>query len=91
MLNIIFGTLHIYGNFVWMKWLGDVYHKIEFITFSLFIIILVVGILEQKERPTRYLKVVFIGLLFLRMHITFANHVKNAKEQVISLIRIKCL
>jgi hypothetical protein len=38
------------------------------------------GILEQKERPTRYLKVVFIGLLFLRMHIIFANHVKNAKE-----------
>jgi hypothetical protein len=26
-----------------------------------------------------------------RIHITFANHVKNAKEQVISLIRIKCL
>jgi hypothetical protein len=49
------------------------------------------GILEQKEQPTRYLKVVYIGLLFLRMHITFANHVKNAKEQVISLIRIKCL
>jgi len=25
------------------------------------------------------------------MHITFENHVKNAKEQVISLIKIKCL
>jgi hypothetical protein len=64
----------------------------NFIQFSLFVIlILVVGILEQKERPTRYLKVVFIGVLFLRMHITFANHVKNAKEHVISLIKIKCL
>jgi hypothetical protein len=64
----------------------------NFIPFSLFIIlILVVGILEQKKRPTRYLKLVFIGVLFLRMHITFANHVKNTKEQVISLIKIKCL
>jgi glycerol uptake facilitator-like aquaporin len=44
------------------------------------ILILVVGILEQKEPPTRYLKVVFIGLLFLKMHIIFANHVKNAKK-----------
>jgi hypothetical protein len=44
----------------------------------------------EKKRPTRYLKVVFIGLLFLRMHITFANHVKNTNEHVISLIRIKC-
>jgi hypothetical protein len=61
----------------------------NFISFSVFVIlILVVGILEQKERPTRYLKVIFIGLLFLRMHIIFANHVKNAKEQIISLIRI---
>jgi hypothetical protein len=33
----------------------------------------------------------FTDLLFLRMHITFANHVKNAKQQAISLIRIKCL
>jgi hypothetical protein len=64
----------------------------NFIPFSLFVIlILVVGILEQKEQLTRYLKVVSIGLLFLKMHITSANHVKNAKEQVISLIRIKCL
>jgi len=64
----------------------------NFISFSPFLIlILMMGILEQKEQPTRYLKVVYIGLLFLRMHITFANHVKNAKEQVISLIRIKCL
>jgi hypothetical protein len=64
----------------------------NFIPFSLFfILILVVGILEQKEQPTRYLKVVFIGLLFLRMHIIFANHVKNAKEHATSLIRIKCL
>ncbi|KAG5220132.1 DDE-type integrase/transposase/recombinase [Salix suchowensis] len=32
----------------------------NFIPFSLFVIlILVVGILEQKEQPTRYLKVVF--------------------------------
>jgi hypothetical protein len=51
----------------------------NFIPFLPFVIlIIVVGILEQKERPTRYLKVVFIGLLFLRMHIIFANHVKNA-------------
>jgi hypothetical protein len=64
----------------------------NFIPFSLFVIlILVVGILEQKEQPTRYLKVVSIGLLFLKMRITSANHVKNAKDQVISLIRIKCL
>jgi hypothetical protein len=64
----------------------------NFIPFSLFVIlILVVGILEQKERPIRYLKVVSIGLLFLKMHIISANHVKNAKEQVISIIRIKCL
>jgi hypothetical protein len=27
----------------------------------------------------------------LRTHIIFANHVKKSKEQVISLIRIKCL
>jgi hypothetical protein len=53
----------------------------NFIPFSRFIIlILVVGILEQKEQPIRYLKVVSLSLLFLRMHITFANHVKNAKE-----------
>jgi hypothetical protein len=51
------------------------------IPFSFFVIlVLVVGILKQKEWPIRYLKVVSIGLLFLRMHITFANHVKNAKE-----------
>jgi hypothetical protein len=55
------------------------------------ILILVVGILEQKERLIRYLKVVSIGLLFLKMHITSANHVRNAKEQVISIIKIKCL
>jgi len=64
----------------------------NFIPFSLFVIlILVVGILEKKKRSIRYLKVIFIGLLFLRMHIIFENHVKNAEEQVISLIRIKCL
>jgi len=64
----------------------------NFIPFSLFVIlILVVGILEKKKRSISYLKVVFIGLLFLRMHIIFENHVKNAEEQVISLIRIKCL
>jgi hypothetical protein len=40
----------------------------------------VVGFLEKKEQTTRYLKVVSIGLLFLRMHITFANHMKNIKE-----------
>jgi hypothetical protein len=51
----------------------------------------VVGILDKKEQPMRYLKVVFIGFLFLRMHITFENHLKNAKEQVISLIKIKSL
>jgi hypothetical protein len=52
----------------------------NFIPFLPFVIlILVVGILEQKERPTRYLKVVFTGLLFLGMHIIFANHMKNAK------------
>jgi hypothetical protein len=39
-----------------------------------------VAILEQKEWSTRYLKLVFIGLLFLRMHITFANLGKNAKK-----------
>jgi hypothetical protein len=39
----------------------------NFISFSVFVIpILVVGILEQKERPTRYLKVIFIGLLFFK-------------------------
>jgi len=65
---------------------------VNFIPFSLFVIlILVVGILDKKEQPMRYLKVVSIGFLFLRMHITFENHVKNAKEQVISLIKIKCL
>jgi hypothetical protein len=54
----------------------------NFITFSLVVIlILVVGILKQKEQPTRYLKVVFLGILFLRMHITFANYVKNAKNR----------
>jgi len=64
----------------------------NFIIFSLFVIlILVVGILEQKERLIRYLKVIYSGLLFLKMHITSANHVRNAKEQVISIIRIKCL
>jgi hypothetical protein len=53
----------------------------DFIPFSPFVIlILVVGILEQKEQPTRN----------LRIHITFINHVKNAKELAISLIRIKC-
>jgi hypothetical protein len=53
----------------------------NFIPFSLFVIlILVVGILEKKKRSIRYLKVVFIGLLFLRMHIIFENHVKNAEE-----------
>jgi len=36
-----------------------------------------VGILEQKERPIMFLKVVSINLLFLRKHITFANHVKK--------------
>jgi hypothetical protein len=52
----------------------------NFIPFSLFdILILVVSILEQKERPTRSLKVVSISLLVLTMHITFANHMKNAK------------
>jgi hypothetical protein len=62
----------------------------NFIPFSpFFILILVVGILEQKEQPIRYLKVVSIGLLFLKMHITSANHVTNAKEQVISIIRIE--
>jgi len=77
---------------MWIKYLGDVYHKMNFVPFSIFVILIfVVGILEQKERPTRYLKVVFVGLLFLKMHITFTNHVKNTKEQVISLIRIKCL
>jgi hypothetical protein len=39
-----------------------------------------VGILEKTKQPTRYLKMVSIGFLFLRMHITFTNHVKNAKE-----------
>jgi len=64
----------------------------NFIPFSLFdILILVVSILEQKECPARNLKVVSISLLVLRMHITFANHMKNAKELVISLIRTKCL
>jgi hypothetical protein len=53
----------------------------NFIPFSLFVtLILVVGIVEQKEQPIRYLKVVSIGLLFLKMHITSANHVRNAKE-----------
>ena len=71
---------------------GDVYHRMNFIPFSLFVIlILVVGILEQKEQPIRYLKVVSIDLLFLKMHITSANHVRNAKKQVISITRIKCL
>jgi len=65
---------------------------VNFIPFSLFVIlILVVGILDKKEQPMRYLKMVSIGFLFLKMHITFANHVKNAKEQVILLIKIKCL
>jgi hypothetical protein len=44
-----------------------------------------VGILERNEQATKYLKVVSIGLLYLRMQIIFANHVKNAKEQTISL------
>ena len=58
------------------------YDMMNFITFSLAVILIfVVGILKQKEQPTRYLKVVFIGLLFLRMHVTFANHVKNAKNR----------
>jgi len=47
MLNIIFGTLFICENFVQIKWLGYVFHKMNFIPFSLFvIIILMVGILE---------------------------------------------
>ena len=66
-------------------------HNMNFIPFSPFVILILVVDLEQKERPIRYLKLVFIGLLFLRMHIIFANHVKNAKKQVISLTRIKCL
>jgi hypothetical protein len=44
-----------------------------------------VGILERNEQATKYLKVVSIGLLYLRMQIIFANHMKNAKEQTISL------
>jgi hypothetical protein len=64
----------------------------NFIPLLLFVILIfVVGILAQKEQPTRYLKIVFIGLLFLRMHIIFVNHVKNTKKQVISLIRIEYL
>jgi hypothetical protein len=49
------------------------------------------GHFGAKKKPKRYLKVVFIDLLFLKMHITSANHVRNAKKQVISIIRIKCL
>jgi len=53
----------------------------NFIPFSLFVILIfMVGILKEKNSPQRYLKVVFIGILFLRMHIIFANHVKNVKE-----------
>ena len=80
MLNIIFGTLIICGNFTQIKQSEDVYHKMNIISFSLFVIlILMVSILEQKQQPTRYLKMVYIGLLFLRMYITFANHVKISK------------
>ena len=58
----------------------------NFIPFSFFVILIfAVGILERKEEPTKYLKVVSIGLLYLRMHIIFANHMKNTKEQTISL------
>ena len=55
--------------------------EFHFILIFFIILIVVVGILEQKEQPTRYLKVVSIGLLFFRMHITFANHVKMPKNQ----------
>jgi hypothetical protein len=49
------------------------------------------GHFGAKRTAHKVLKSVSIGLLFLKMHITSANHVRNAKEQVISIIRIKCL
>jgi hypothetical protein len=50
---------------MWIKYLGDVYHKMNFIPFLIFVILIfVVGILEQKERPTRYLKVVYWPSIF---------------------------
>jgi len=53
----------------------------NFIPFSYFVIlILMVGAFLAKRTAHKVLEVVSIGLLYLRMHITFTNHVKNAKE-----------
>jgi hypothetical protein len=49
------------------------------------------GYFGAKRTAHKVLESVSIGLLFLRIHIIFANHMKNAIEHVISLIRIKCL
>ena len=49
------------------------------------------GHFGAKRTAHKVLESGSIGLLFLKMHITSANHVRNAKEQVISIIRIKCL
>jgi hypothetical protein len=49
------------------------------------------GYFGAKRTAYKVLESVSIGLLFLKIHITFANHMKNIIEQVISLIRIKCL
>jgi hypothetical protein len=49
------------------------------------------GHFEAKRMAYKVLENSFYWPSILRMHIIFANHVKKSKEQVISLIRIKCL
>ena len=66
------------------------YDEFHFILFFFFHSHSCGGHFRAKRTARKILESVSIGLLFLRIHITLANHMKNAIEQAILLIRIKC-